>query len=144
MRWLIAAGLIAFALYSLTPAPQPRPEPGAIDLVGQFQGAEAAEDAAILAAMADEIASVIEWDGEQESPMLTTGRQLDELRSRTREFVCRGESFGERQPRVRAIVGAYLEEQLGVSGGGVDPKQRAKWVAAYRTIARSARYAISQ
>ncbi len=142
---LLVAAAIAYAMSPATPGPAPTPTPpAAIDLVGAFQGANAADDAATLAAMADEIASVIEWDGEQESPALKTGRALDELRTRTREFMCRGESLGEKHPAMRQKVSDYLDEQLGNSGGEVTPEQRAKWVNAYREISRSARHAIAQ
>ena len=142
---LLVAALIAWALSSAPTPPSPAPAPpAAIDLVGAFQGATAADDAATLAAMADEIADIIEWDGRQESPMLKTGRMLDELRTQTREFMCRGESLGEKHPAARTAIGAYLDEQLGNGGGEVTPEQRAKWVGAYREIARSARHAIAQ
>lgn len=141
---LLVAAVIAWALSSAPTPPQPPAPPGAINLTGAFRGATAAEDAATLAAMADEIANVIEWDGTQETPALSSGRALDALRTRTREFMCRGESLGERHPMVRTAVAAYLDEQLGNAGGDVTPEQRAKWVSAYREIARSARHAIAQ
>jgi hypothetical protein len=141
---LLAAAVVAWRMSAPAgPAPTP-PQPPAIDLAGAFQGESAADDAATLAAMADEIASVIEWDGKQESPALNTGRMLDQLRTRTREFVCRGESLGEKHPAMRQKVSDYLDEQLGNSGGEVTPEQRAKWVNAYREISRSARHAIAQ
>lgn len=135
-----AAALYFFSAPGRSPEPQPRPE---IDLSAAFQGPTAADDAATVAAMADEVASVIEWDGAQAEPLLTTGRSLDQLRTRTREFLCRGESLGERHPRVRQIVGDYLETKLGTAGGSITPEQRAAWVSAYREIARSARHAIA-
>lgn len=149
MTTRIAIGLLllAGAAWGLTtartPAPPP-PPPGAIDLSGAFQGESASDDAAVLAAMADEIANIIEWDGAQETPALTTGRSLDALRTKTREFMCRGQSLGERHPVMRQIVSNYLDTQLGSSGGEVTAEQRTKWVKAYREIARSARHAIAQ
>jgi hypothetical protein len=136
----LAAAMYFFAAPTRSPDPQPRPE---IDLTSAFQGETAADDAATIAAMADEVASVIEWDGAQAEPLLTTGRSLDQLRTRTRQFLCRGESLGERHPKVRQIVGDYLETKLGTAGGSITPEQRAAWVAAYREIARSARHAIA-
>lgn len=125
------------------PPPAPAP-PGEIDLSGAFQGVTAADDAATLAAMADEIASVIEWDAAQDSPALKTGRSLDALRTQTREFMCRGQSLGEKHPRARQIISDYLDAQLGNGGGELTPEQKAKWVKCYREIARSARHAIAQ
>ena len=141
---LLVAAVIAWALSSApTPPPPPAP-PGAVDLTGAVQGATAADDAATLAAMAEEIANVIEWDGKQEKPALSTGRSLDALRTRTREFMCRGVSLGDKHPAARTAIASYLDGQLGNSGTEVTEEQRAKWVSAYREIARSARHAIAQ
>jgi len=144
MRWIAIIAVVLFGIWYTAPTqPEPAP-PGALDLRGTFQGATAAEDAATLAAMADEIANVIEYDGEQEEPLLGTGLALDALRTRTREFVLQGQSLGQRHPAMRNIVAGYLESELGTSGGAITNEQRAKWVSAYREIARSARHAISQ
>jgi hypothetical protein len=142
---LLALAFVIWGTTAKTPVPAPpAPPSGALNLVGAFQGVTAADDAATLAAMADEIASVIEWDGKQESPLLSTGRALDAMRTRTREFMCRGESLGDRHPRMRQIVGDYLMVMLGTSGNAVTEEQRAEWVKAYREVARAARHAISQ
>lgn len=149
MRKALAVALILIAgvMYvasARTPDTRPPVAPPAIDLTSAFQGQTASEDAATLASMAEEIANVIEWDGKQGSPVLKTGKSLDELRTRTREFMCRGVSLGERHPKMRELVGAYLQTQLGDGGGEITPEQRAAWVTAYREIARSARHAIGQ
>ena len=137
----IAAALYFFSAPSRSPEPTPATE---IDLSSAFQGDRAAEDAATLSSMADEIANVVEWDGAQAEPVLTSGKSLDQLRTRTREFLCRGESLGERHPKMRQIVGDFLESKLGVAGGSITPEQRAAWVAAYREVARAARNAIQK
>lgn len=141
---LIVAGLLWWSQKPDQPSPQPPAPPAAIDLVGAFQGPDAAVDAAAVAAMTDEIAAMIEWDGAQDEPSFSTGRSLDVLRTRIREFMLRGESLGDKHPAVRLAVGAYLDEQLGNGGGEVTPEQRAKWVKSYREIARAARHAIAQ
>lgn len=141
---LILAGLLWATQKRDQPSPLPPEPPAAIDLTGAFQGPDAAEDAATVAAMSAEIAALIEWDGQQEQPSFNTGRAFDVLRTRIREFMCRGESLGEKHPAVRQIVGSYLDEQLGNGGGELPPDQRAKWVKAYREIARAARHAIAQ
>lgn len=144
-RYWIAAALLGVALaMNASPVRRPNAEPGSIDMTAAFIGPTAAADASLLAAMADEVAGVIEYDGKQEKPLLTTGHQLDQLRTRTREWLMRGESLGERQPKVRQIVGEYLEAKLGHSGGEITAAQRDSWVAAYRDIARSARHALSR
>lgn len=150
MRFRIAMGLIglAAALHFFTAPtrmpPAPPSPPLEIDLSSAFQGPQAADDAALLGEMSAAVADMIEWDGKQTEPMLTTARSLDQLRTRTREFLCKGESIGERNPRVRQIVGDFLESHLGTSGGAITPEQRANWVSAYREVSRAARYAIAQ
>lgn len=143
----MAAALLGVALainVSSLGGPRPQVEPGSLDLTAAFVGPTAGTDASLLAAMADEVANVIEFDGKQDKPLLATGHQLDQLRTRTREYLLRGESLGERQPKVRQIVGEYLEAKLGHSGGEITAAQRDSWVAAYRDIARSARHALSR
>lgn len=122
------------------PAPSPEP-PAAIDLRGAFSTEDAAEDSQLLAALCDEVACAIEYDGSRAEPSMTTATAFDALRTRSREFLCTGKSIGDKHPRVRQIVGEYLDKQLGNSGGDVSPEQRMAWVNAYRTIARSARAA---
>lgn len=119
------------------PQPDPAPTPDG-DLVLKFAGPTASQDARIVEHLAGEIADVIEWDGKQEKPRLTAGVHFDDLRTQAREFRCRGERIGERQPDVNAAVHKYLDEQLGESGGPVTPEQRQKWVDCYREIERAA------
>ena len=66
------------------------------------------------------------------------GVAFDELRTRARVLRCRGESIGERQPRVREAIQAFLDTAVGTSGGPVSPEQRSAWAAAYREIGRAA------
>jgi hypothetical protein len=149
MRFKIAMGLLglAAALYFFTAPtripPGPPSPPLEIDLSSGFQGPRAADDAALLSEMAAAVAENIEWDGKQPEPLLKTAHSLDQLRTRTREFLCKGESIGERNPKVRQIVGDYLESKLGTSGGAITPEQRASWVSAYREVSRAASYAIA-
>lgn len=135
---LLLGCLLAWVLErprSPTPAPQPE---GGLVLKGKFIGPTAAADAATLAAFADELAWEIEHDAAQQDPFFKTGVQYDELRTRARLLRCRGESIGERQPRVREAIEGYLNEAVGKSGGPVTPAQRTAWAAAYREIGRAA------
>ncbi len=144
IRIAIACCLL-FAAYYLPTAqtPDKKPDtPVAISIAPLLQGETAAEDCALIAAMCEEVAQVIEWDGMQDEPLLATGTALDAFRTRTRRFLCRGESIGDRQPAVRDAVAAFLDERLGNDGGEVSPLQRAEWVRAYKDIAESARHAI--
>lgn len=139
--WVGAAVAGGALLWSVLGAdvsgPTPAPFDTDIPLRGLFVGPSAGDDALLLAALCEEVAGEIEWDGMQDEPVLTTGVQLDMLRVRARNLFLRGESIGERQPRVAAAVGDYLTKELGISGGPVTPEQRAKWVSAYRELARS-------
>lgn len=134
---------VAYASYTPSPAPQPEPPTG-LSLRGLFTGETAAEDAAAIAALCDEIADEIEWDGTQDEPYLKTGVAFDELRTRARAARMRGESFGDRQPKVCDKIAQHLFFEVGDSGGPVDASQRARWVAAYREIAGACRNAIGR
>ena len=122
-----------------TPAPQP---PGELDLAGAFSGETAADDAAIVAALAGELADCIEFDRMTADPVLVSGVALDQLRTRSREFRCDGRILGEQHPELARRVGDYLDRKLGNAGGPVTPEQLSKWVAAYREIERAASNAI--
>ncbi len=144
-RIIIACCLCAAAYLINTTArtPEVKPSPRvAINIGPLLQGDTAASDCALIAAMCEEVAQVIEWDGMQDEPLLTTGTSLDAFRTRTRMFLCRGESIGDRQPAVRDAVAVFLDERLGTDGGEISQVQRAKWVLAYKDIAESARHAI--
>jgi hypothetical protein len=131
-----AVAFVSLMAPQAPPAPKPEP-PEAFSLTGKFVGATAAEDAAILAALCDELARIIEADGQRESPRLKSGVQMDELRVAAREGRTRGISIGARQPKARDAIEQYLNEAVGVSGGPVDAGQRAKWVDAFFEISRA-------
>lgn len=144
-RHWIAIVLLAGGLASLLkpgeaepPQPTPAPDAGPLDMRGVFSGPTAADDAATIAALCEELAAEIEWDGMQSQPMLRTGASLDELRRRARELRCRGVSIGDRQPRARDMIAAHLEQAVGEDGGMLTPTSRAAWVSALREIGRAA------
>lgn len=148
-HWL-AVGLVAVGVVMWQPRasegePTIVPEAASpLDLRGLFTGPRAADDAAALSALCDELAAAIEWDGMQEKPRLATGWNVADLRAVARDVRMKGQTFGDLQPRVRDAVKAYLDrpEILGKSGGPLGPKDRAKWVTAFRDIARAAEAAI--
>lgn len=133
-------GAVAFvSLLKPAPVPAPKPAPASsITLTGKFVGSTAADDACLLAALCDELARNIEFDGTKDQPRLKTGTQMDELRIAAREGRTRGVSIGDRQPKVRAAIEGYLESSLGIGGGPVSAEQRAKWVDAFFEISRAA------
>ena len=135
---LVAVAVAAYFIPAAAPTPQPD---GELNLSKAFSGLTALEDASLVSALCGEIADVIDWDALMGSPVLTTGNKLDTLRTRSREMFCRGESIGDRQPKMRDLVAKFLDSRLGVSGGPVTPEQRAAWVSAYREIARAANVA---
>lgn len=144
-RHVVGAALLAAAAFawnasspSPAPTPAPGPPPGGLVLRGTFVGPDAAADAATVSALMDEIASEIEWDGMQPEPLIRTGVAVDDLRQRARELRCRGVSLGEKHPRARESIKAYLDATAGVSGGPLTPAQRAAWISAYREIGRAA------
>ena len=135
---LAAGGMIAFAIReSGKPAPAPAPVVG-LDLRGRFVGPDAATDAATTAALLEELAEVIAFDGRQAEPRLKSGAAFDDLRRAARELRTRGVSLGARQPAVRDSIKAFLDAQVGTDGGPVDAAQRAKWVSAFRVVAQAA------
>jgi len=122
------------------PAPAPAPAPAALDFRGKFVGTTAAADAAVVAALLEELAAEIEWDGTkpEDVRLIKTGQAVGDLRVRARELRCRGESLGAKHPLVRDAIKEYLDAAAGTAGGPLTPAQRAAWVAAYREISKAA------
>jgi hypothetical protein len=137
---LAAGAMVAFSiLENGKPAPGPGPAPVVgLDLRGRFVGPDAATDAALTAALLEELAGQIEWDGQQAEPRLKTGAAFDDLRRAARELRCRGVSLGARQPAVRDEIKRFLDSEAGTEGGPVDAAARAKWVKAYRAVSSAA------
>lgn len=142
MSWRMIAGVILLVVAaglwwrSSPAAPEPGPA-GPVDLSGLWIGETAADDRAAFGAMCEALADVIEYDGSQDAPRLRSGAALDDLRASACDFRMRGQSIGQRQPRVREAVKAFLDKQLGTSGGQIDAAQRGRWVSAYRDLARA-------
>lgn len=145
---IASLALSAFWNQGNNPAP-PAPAPVVgLDLRGRFVGPGAARDAATTAALLEELADKIQWDGlpqDQEGrpkePRLATGAAFDDLRRAARELRCEGVSLGARQPAVRDEIKRYLDAEVGTDGGPVDSKKRSAWVFAFKSIAQAAREA---
>jgi hypothetical protein len=138
---LAAGAMVAFSIREnrTPPAPAPGPAPVVgLDLRGRFVGVDAAADAATTAALLEELAGQIEWDGQQTEPRLRTGAAFDDLRRAARELRTRGVSLGARQPAVRDEIKRFLDAEAGTEGGPVDAAARAKWVKAYRAVSAAA------
>jgi hypothetical protein len=121
-----------------SPTPAPPPADAKLDLRGKFVGPTAAVDAAITAALMEEVAAELEYDAGLPEPLLRTGQAMDQLRQRARLLMCRGVSLGERHPLARDAIKGYLDQAAGVAGGPLSPAERSAWVAAYRDVARAA------
>jgi len=141
-RHIIALVLFGMGLLSAVAgkqSPTPAPGGGDIVLVGKFAGPTASADAAVTAGMFSELADDLDYDSQRAGgPHLTTGVHFDDLRTRAFDMRCRGQKIGDRQPRAREAIKAYLDAKVGVSGGPVSPEQRTAWVAALREIGRAA------
>ena len=138
--------LLAVSIFQNTARPQPAPEPTpavGLDLRGRFTGENAASDAAITSALLGALADAIEYDGAHDR-RLTSGTQLAELRTLSREYRTSGVSLGQRQPLARDAIKAYLDQEVGTDGGPVDDAARARWVAAFRSVAKAAAAAIGR
>jgi hypothetical protein len=140
---LVVAALVSYAWRPARPAPMPQPmPPDAFSLRGKFSGPTAADDAALLSALLDELADCIERDGTLTEPRLKTGVAFDDLRIAAREARMKGESLGARQPAVKAAVHTFLDQAVGTSGGPVTAESRRAWVAAYRDLSEAAAEAV--
>ena len=137
---LAAGAMVAFSIRENgTPPAPPAPAPVVgLDLRGRFVGPEAAADAATTAALLEELADAIAYDGTQAEPRLKSGAAFDDLRRAARELRTRGVSLGARQPAVRDAIKTFLDQAVGTDGGPVDAGQRAKWVAAFRAVSQAA------
>lgn len=143
LRHVIGAALVAALAWmwaSGTNQAEPSPPPSAtLVLRGKFSATPmAAADAAKLAALFGELADEVEWDASQPDPLIRSGVAFDDLRVRAFDLRLRGESIGQRHPRVREAIKDYLDRTAGTSGRPLTPEQRATWISAYREVARAA------
>jgi hypothetical protein len=146
IRHLVAGVMVVLALLLLvggggnrSPTPAPTPPDSPISFAGLWSAhPDAAADIARVEALFDEIAADVEWDANEPEPDITTGIAFDELRTRAFDMRLKGDSIGERHPRVRAEIKRYLDSVAGTSGGPLTPEAKARWITAFRTVAREA------
>lgn len=138
--YLLAALLCVGAWYvgrSTAPTPEvPLVPVTGLSLRGQFIGPTAAQDAAQWSALCDEMAVKLETDGKKDAPWITTGLQVETLRTCAREAMLDGVSLSARQPHVKKLVGDYMTQKLPINPGELT--NRADWVSVFHDIARAA------
>lgn len=138
----LIAGAILAAVLEFAPRPAtPAPDNG-LSLRGKFIGASAAEDAAAMAGLCHGIADALASDGGRQSPRITTGVQIEDVRIAASEGRFLPRSLSREQPHAAAAAGRYLDEVAGTSGGPLDATSRSRWVEAYRTLAQAAEEAV--
>lgn len=142
--WIAGALIVGYLLLGGSGGILPE-KPAGPDLTAAFaqtsNTSQAAADARQFAALCASLADMMEYDGKRTEPRLLTGVQMDDLRRWAREYLQVGSSFGSRYPRLPELVGGYLDEKLGKSGGPVTPESRAAWVAAHRQLSLCGEYA---
>lgn len=125
----------------------PPDAPSGPDLIRPFRSGldstRAKQDSLDFGTLCEEIASLIEFDGQQTTPRLKTGVQFDDFRLIARSYRLRGRSLATEYPELPTVVGSYLDSKLGNDGGPVSEASRKAWVDAYRALGRSAQYASS-
>lgn len=145
--FVVAAGLAIGAVLAVQGGavrPTP-PGPGDLSLVQVFDAntnrTQAIEHAAAFAALCDAFADVVESDGRQAQPRLTTGKQVADLRRAAREIHFGAVSLGALYPQLGPTLGQYLDRSVGRDARTLDAVTRAKWVQSFRTIAAASRHA---
>ena len=144
-KFAIVAALLAGAVLAgaMEFVPQsPTPPAGDLLLRGKFVGPSAAEDAAAFAGLCHGIASALVVDGTASSPRIVTGSQLEDLRVAASEGRFLPRSLSREQPHAVAVAGRYLDETVGTSGGPLAADTRAKWAAAFESLASAAEEAV--
>ena len=144
---IILAALVLGAIFAAVVEFSPRqstppPDAAAFSLRGKFVGPTAAEDAAAMAGLCHGIADALASDGGRQSPRITTGVQLEDVRIAASEGRFLPRSLSREQPHAAAAAGKYLDEVAGTSGGPLDATSRARWVEAYRALAQAAEEAV--
>jgi hypothetical protein len=133
------AAYVEFAPRTSTPAPVPA---GQFSLRGKWIGPDAAEDAAAFAGLCHGIADALEVDGGRQTPRITTGVQIEDVKVAAAEGRFLPRRLTQEQPHATAAAGKYLDEVAGTSGGPLDAAARGRWIDAYRALAAAAEESI--
>lgn len=147
--WLLIVIFAAIAFVVVNDKPS-GPRPPGPDLLPAFasvttDSAHGRQDALALATLCDSLADMIEYDATRgDQSRLQTGAQLDDLRRWAREYLMRGESFGQEYPLLPKLIGDYLDAEVGTSGGPVDAETRKRWISTHRKLAKCAEWAAGQ
>lgn len=148
---LIIAGLLIAGLAydhfnggedSIIPSPAP---PMGSELRAAFAKSDDHRRSAIHAKALGDICStmaeVLTYDGRKSEPRIKAGVHVDDLRRTTREFALDGKSLGQEYTDLGPVVKDHFDKAVGTSGGELTAEQRAKWIAAFESLAEASYWA---
>lgn len=145
---LAIVALVAGGLMLRSSPLVPTPGPSELSLVQVFatnpDRSQAKAHAKAFAGLCDAFAAAIEQDGRMSPPRLTTGKQVADMRRAAREIHFGETSLGAIYPQLGPTLGQFLDSAIGRDPRELDAGTRAKWVAAFRTIAAAAHHAAAQ
>jgi len=125
------------------PYPNPTPSPtnfgaGVIDAFKADNGS--VDDAIVLSAMFDQLATSLEWDGIQQSPRIVTANDLGISFGRLQQyrFAQNPTPIAQKFPRFETFVAAEMA-RTGLNAGPLDSSKRNNAVIMFRTVASSLR-----
>jgi hypothetical protein len=148
---LLVCGLLIFARMVATPAGPvvPESQPAETELgkrvLASFSvnppRAESVGEAMWLAGVFYKSAECLEYECSSPDAWLKTGRDWDQYRISLIRSVTKGKRYGDMYPDLPAVVGKYLDEKSGKSGGPMTPEIVAARVSAVRELGNACEYA---
>lgn len=135
----LIAGAILAAIIEFSPKREQAPIPdGGLSLRGKWIGPNASEDAMGFAGLCRGLAEALEVDGKEQSPRISTGVSLEDLRVAASRGRFLPRSLSRDQPHAVAASARFLDEVVGTSGGPIDATTRQKWIEAFRALQTAA------
>lgn len=120
--------------------------PSGPDMVAVFavnpNKAEAREHALQFAEICTAAASTFETDAKRgPNRRIATGLDVSHYRADLLFYTNNGWAFSAKYPAIRTTVGTWLDQEAGTNPKEMTDAETAKWVAAFRGLAKSAEYA---
>lgn len=111
--------------------------------------AEARAHAHDLATIFESLADQVEFDGQQKTPLLTSGAKVDDLRLRLRQYRMGGWSFLDKYPKLRTAIEDFLDTKVGKKSRKIvdvvtdssKEQTRKEWVDACRQLSKCCEFA---